>query len=80
MSAAGRALWGQTQSSAKAVGAHCKIGWGAVTGGWKGGWGGGGIGVADVPSGRVVGGALGGERGGLPPSLQATPWGQDQQC
>ena len=24
----GRALWGPTQSSYKAVGAHCKIGWG----------------------------------------------------
>ena len=45
----GRALWGPTQSSYKAVGAHCKIGWGgqslavgksvggAVTGGWKSG-------------------------------------------
>ena len=31
----------------------------------------GGIGVADVPSGRVEGGALGG--GGHPPSLQAKP-------
>ena len=28
------ALWGQTQSGYKAVGARCKIGWGAVTGGW----------------------------------------------
>ena len=35
----GRALWGQTQSGNKAVGAHCKIGWGVVTGGWKRGWG-----------------------------------------
>ena len=34
----GRALWGQTPSGYKAVG-HCKIGWGAVTGGWKRGWG-----------------------------------------
>ena len=65
----GRALWGQTQSGYKAVGAHCKIGWGAVTGGWKSG--GGGIGVVDVPSGRVEGGALG---GGVPPSPQAKPF------
>ena len=37
----GRALWGPTQSSYKAVGAHCKIGWGgAVTGDWKSGGGG----------------------------------------
>ena len=36
----GRALWGQTQRSYKAVGARCEIGWGAVTGGWKRGWGG----------------------------------------
>ena len=35
----GRALWGQTHSSYTAVGAHCKIGWGPVTGGWKGLWG-----------------------------------------
>ena len=34
----GRALLGPTQSGYKAVGAHCKIGWGAVTGGWKSGW------------------------------------------
>ena len=31
----GRALWGQTQGGYKAVGARCKIGWGAVTGGWN---------------------------------------------
>ena len=35
----GRALWGQTQGGYKAVGARCKIGWGAVTGGWQRGWG-----------------------------------------
>ena len=31
----GRALGGQTQGGYKAVGARCKIGWGAVTGGWN---------------------------------------------
>ena len=31
----GRALWGQTQGGYKAVGARCKIGWGAVTGCWN---------------------------------------------
>ena len=66
----GRVLWGQTQSGYKAVGARCKIGWGAVPGGWKHGWGGGGgIGVADVPSGRVEGGAL----GGTPPPFKQSP-------
>ena len=30
---------GKLKSSYKAVGAHCKIGWGAVVGGWKGGRG-----------------------------------------
>ena len=34
----GRALWGQTRSGYTAGEARCKIGWGAVTGGWKRGW------------------------------------------
>ena len=68
----GRALWGQTQSTYKAVGAHCKIGWGGSH--WRLEKRGGGIGVVDVPSGRVEGGALGGE-GGCPPPLKQSPWG-----
>ena len=65
----GRALWGPTQSSYKAVGAHCKIGWGGSH--WRLEKRGGGIGVVDVPSGRVVGGALGGEGGAPLPSSKA---------
>ena len=60
----GRALWGQTQSSNKAVGAPVKsVGAQSLA---VGNAGGGGIGVADVPSGRVEEGALGGG-GGAPP-------------
>ena len=65
----GRALWGATQSSYKTVGAHCKIGWGGIH--WRLAKRGGGIGVVDVPSGRVVGGALGGEGGAPLPSSKA---------
>ena len=66
-----------TQSSYKAVRAHCTIGWGggAVTGGWKSArafWG------CDVPSGRVVGGALGGEGGAPLPSSKALAEGVSQ--
>ena len=67
----GRALWGQTQGGYKAVGARCKIGWGAVTGGWNR------VGVAlglrtclrvELKE------ELWGGGGGHPPSLQAKPW------
>ena len=73
----GRALWGQTQSGYKAVGARCKIGWGQSLAVGNAGGGGGGIGVADVPSGRVEGGALGG--GGPLPSSKALQRGWRSQ-
>ena len=74
----GRALWGPTQSSYKAVGGRCKIGWGGSH------WrlekrGGGGIGDVDVPSGRVVGGALGGEGGAPLPSSKALEEGEEEE-
>ena len=65
----GRRSGGQLRAVTKWLGRTVKLGGGGSH--WRLEKWGGGIGVVDVPSGRVVGGALGGEGGAPLPSSKA---------
>ena len=65
----GPALWGQFQSSYRAVTGDSESGWGAVTGGWKCGWGWG----TGMPLGQKGGRSLWGGGCPPPPPNQAIP-------